>query len=305
MTPILATQLHELVKSIKAHQAAVDTEACRLRTPEILTSFDKRSSRSWCISVMGDSLVRLRLLLEQNFNFIETIGVVAVSRYLFELSVWLCLFVRDERYGLVYYGQLLETQQKYFTDYLAQLHREVKMLREFERKECEAQRAVIEGAVMSVEFGEKLRSTAQIIDEEAARMFSLYAEQARVNGYGFQSHMIEKTALTQVKGALEALSAEQAYFDANILPGIRDLALAKDGKRRRWEWKRMAERVGLLAEYDFIYAFASKLLHATPASITTDQKNLGPGELIVFLRYIDIKARDMLDLASRYPRGAA
>mgnify|MGYP003604510971 FL=1 len=67
----------------------------------------------------------------------------------------------------------------------------------------------------------------------------------------------------------------------------------------------MAETVDLLAEYDFIYAFTSKLRHATPASITTDQKNLEPAEMVVFLRYIDVKIQDILDLAGRYQHGAA
>lgn len=305
MAPSLATQIHALVESIKAHHAAVDAEARRLRTPEILRSFDKQSARSWCIAVMGDSLVRLRLLLEQNFNFVETIGVVAVSRYLFELSVWLCLFEGDERYGLVYYGQLLETQQKYYEDCFAQLQREVEMLKAFDRKEHDAQRAVIGETATPTDLGDRLRATAQVIDAEAARKFSLYAEQAKVNGYGFQAHLVEKKALPGVKSALEALNAEQADFDANVLPGIRDLALTKDGKKKRWEWKKMAETVDLLPEYNFIYAFASKLLHATPASITTDKKNLEPAEITMFLRHINIKTADMVDLARRYPRDAA
>ncbi len=304
MTPSVAAQIHYLVDSIKSHHVAVDAEAQRLRTPEVRASFDKKESSSWCIAAMGDSLVRLRLLLEQNFNFVETMGVIAVSRYLFEVSVWLGLFARDQRYGLVYYGQLLETQQKYYADYLAQLHREVQMLRTFERKEKEAQRKAMEGS-RPADLGERLRTTAEVIDAEAARRFSLYAEQARGNGYGFQAHLVEKKALPEIQRALDAVSAEQAAFNADILPRIRDLALGKDGKKKRWEWKRMAEAVDLLAEYDFIYAFSSKLLHATPASITTDQKNLEPAEMILFLRYIDVKVKDMLDLASRYLSGAA
>ena len=54
-------------------------------------------------------------------------------------------------------------------------------------------------------------------------------------------------------------------------------------------------------EYDFIYRFSSKLLHATPASITTDQKNLEMSELALFLKYIYVKIDDVLELASAYP----
>lgn len=301
----LTTQLRLLLGSIKSHRSNVEAEADRLRTPQILASFNKHSSRSWCIAAMGDALVRLRLLLEQNFNFIETMGVVAVSRYLFELSVWLHLFEHDERYGLVYYGQLLETQQKYFADHLAQLYREIEMLRVFEGKEKEARMSVMVGTGTRTNLGEKLRSTALLIDAEAARKFSLYAEQARMNGYGFQAHLVEKKAIPQVEESLKAVDAEQVDFNAHILPRIKDLALTKDGKTKRWEWKKMAESVNLLHEYDFIYTFASKLLHATPASITTDQKNLECEEIVMFLKYIDVKTTDIVDLARRYPSNVA
>lgn len=58
----------------------------------------------------------------------------------------------------------------------------------------------------------------------------------------------------------------------------------------------MAEKVSLTEEYDFIYTFSSKLLHATPASITTNQKNLELEEMLVFLKYINVKIRDLLEL---------
>lgn len=305
MASDLRMQLGALVESIKAHRTTVDSEARRLRTSEILASFDRRRHRSWCLAVMGDGLVRVRLLLEQNFNFIETIGIVAVSRYLFELSVWLHLFEHDERYGLVYYGQLLETQQKYFVDFRAQLGREIEMLREFEKKDKDAQRAVMSQAGPSKDLASRLRSTAQMIDAEAARQFSLYADQAKVNGYGFQAHLVEKNAVLEVESSLAALRAEQVRFDANVLPEIKDLALTKKGKKKRWEWKEKAEAVGLLNEYDFLYATASKLLHATPVSITTDHKNLEPGEFVVFLKYIDVKTIEIINLARMYPRDAA
>jgi hypothetical protein len=67
----------------------------------------------------------------------------------------------------------------------------------------------------------------------------------------------------------------------------------------------MAERVDLTDEYDYLYTFASKLLHATPASITTDHKNLEPSELVVFLKYISVKLVDLVENAQMYPRDAA
>ena len=109
-------QVTQLVESIKKQHTALDAEAKRLRTSEIIDRFDKWNHNSWCLSVTGDCLVRLRLFTEQNFNFIETMGVLAVARYIFELRVWIKLFKLDTRYGLVYYAQLLETQHRYWKD---------------------------------------------------------------------------------------------------------------------------------------------------------------------------------------------
>ncbi len=253
---------------------------------------------------MGDALVRLRLLLEQNFNFIETIGVVAVSRYLFELSVWIRLFERDARYGLVYYAELLDTQQKYFVDLKAQLDREVRLLKDFDTKEQDAKRATMRKPLDLARVNE-LKAIEQAIDEDAARHFSIYAEQAKVNGYSFQAFLVQTKAVPETERSIAVLRAERADFDSHSLPSVKDLLLNIKGKPRRWDWKDMADKVGLLAEYEFLYTSASKLLHATPVSITTDHKNLEPEEFLVYLRYVNVKVMEMLDLAGRYPRDAA
>ncbi len=54
-------------------------------------------------------------------------------------------------------------------------------------------------------------------------------------------------------------------------------------------------------EYDFIYSYTSRLLHATPASLTTDQKNLEPREVLVFLRYVHVRLLEIIDMARQVP----
>ena len=66
---------------------------------------------------------------------------------------------------------------------------------------------------------------------------------------------------------------------------------------RRWNWKEMAQKTQLDVEYSYIYSFISTLLHATPASITTDQKSLELTEIWLFLRYINVKISDVLSLS--------
>ena len=295
-------RVNQLVSSIKNQRTALDAEAKRLRTPAFLSAFDKQNHDSWCLSVTGDCLVRLRLFTEQNFNFIETMGIISVARYIFELSVWLQLFKLDSRYGIVYYAQLIETQRRYWKDYRAQVNREICLLKKFEEEEKVALHEAISqmGQLSNPEQQQRAaytapKAVADFIDKQAARHFSLYAEQAKVNGYGFQAHLVEKKVAPRIDKALAEIDTEKASFDAGVSKNVRDLI------PKRWQWRQMAQKVGLVDEYDFIYTFSSKLLHATPASITTDQKNLELEEFAVFLKYIHVKIADILELSKAYP----
>ncbi|MES2670560.1 MAG: hypothetical protein V4673_09115 [Pseudomonadota bacterium] len=300
MTDHVVAQLTSLIERIRAHRVSVDAEARRLRPSELAAAFDNQSAHLWCLSVVGDSLVRIRLLIEQNFNFVETLGVVAVSRYLFELSVWLKLFEIDERYGFVYYDQLIETQKNYYHSTLRQFHREVALLREFDRRENERQDALLATEQSPEDRARIIHSVADSIDAEAARKFSIYSEHAKHNGYDFQAYLVESNAIPSAELALIEIENERSNFDANILPKVSDLMLDNNGRKKRWKWNEMAKKVELQDEYDYIYAFSSKLLHATPASITTNQKNLEPEEIKIFLKYIEVKVADVLDASRKY-----
>jgi hypothetical protein len=301
------TRIQPLVSAIRSRTSALDSLAQQLRTPAIIEAFDKWDHNSWCIAVAGDSLVRLRLFTEQNFNFVETMGVVAVARYMFELTVWLRLFALDRRYGLVYFDQLLATQQRFFQDTLARLEREVVWLKSLDEQETASHRSVlneIDRAGVSKDQAQELVSALSTIsakiDAEAARRFSIYAQAARTNGYSFQAYLVETKALPPVRQALTEIANERANYESRVAPEIK--ALRPD----RWQWRPMAQKVGRLDEYDYLYSFASKLLHATPASITTDQKNLEVAEMELFLKYINVTITDVLALAEEYrPRAAA
>ncbi|MGR4894885.1 hypothetical protein ACIPR8_06370 [Stenotrophomonas sp. LARHCG68] len=297
-------QISEHVEIIKSYRDLLDKEAKRLRPPELTVSFDKANPHHWCLSVVGDSLVRIRLLIEQSFQFVESLGIVAASRYLFELSIWLNLFNKDERYGLLYYDQLIDTQKNYYQSTLDQFKREIALLEEFahrDEKELDGsmkQDASIEDVAVAI------RNAEEKIDREAARKFSIYAEQAKYNGYGFQACLVKQNSIPPVESALLEIAAERDGFNKSILPIVSDLALDTKKRKKRWNWKEMAKEVGLDDEYDYIYSFSSKILHATPASITTNQKNLEAAEMLVFLKYIEVKLADLLDISKRYNASA-
>jgi hypothetical protein len=293
--------IERLTNSIHSHRSSLDAIAQRLRTPEVIAAFNKWDHNSWCISVAGDALVRLRLFTEQNFNFVETMGIISVARYIFELSVWLYLFKLNARYGLVYFNQLIDTQKRYYKSMKEQLEREVILLNSFETREKESEERELEGfnALTATDRQkEVLLSTFKLlsdaIDVEASRQFSIYAQAAQINGYGYQAYLVQTKAIPQVDQALTQIDLERDRFNATVPQDVKDLIPP------RWNWRQMAQLVGLTDEYDYIYSFASKLLHATPASITTDQKNLELEEMQVFLKYIDVKMADLEILAEEY-----
>ena len=76
----------------------------------------RTSGAYWALVAYADALTRLRLIVEQNFRFVETLGVLAVTRYIFELVVWLRALAQDSRYGLSYYFQIMEKQIRYYRE---------------------------------------------------------------------------------------------------------------------------------------------------------------------------------------------
>jgi hypothetical protein len=261
-------------------------------------TFDKFSSEHWRRNTYGNALIRLRLFTENNFHFVESIGLLGVARYIFELSVWLRLFEKDNRYCLIYYKELLETQLRYHKDSLAHLRREVELLKRFGAKDGPPVGIVSPDAAPTTsagDYGEMVRSAMNRVDAEASRHFSLYLDDAKTNGYGFQAYLVEQKAIPPLEAAIGEIERELLEFVQWIPEDVRALA------KGRWQWRSMSEKAGILDEYDYIYSYASKLLHATPASLTTDHKNLEIQEVCIFLRYVYVKMLEITDLANSQP----
>ena len=71
-------------------------------------------------------------------------------------------------------------------------------------------------------------------------------------------------------------------------------------KVKHWKWKDKAKATNHLEEYDYIYSFTSSMLHATPASITAEYNLLSIDEMIIFLKYINVKLMDINELANEF-----
>ena len=295
---VLLVKAEKIVGSIKGKQLLLESEANRILSLEVSKSNDKLDANYWCTATTGEALKKLNYMTLQNFNYIETMGVVAVVRYVFEVSIWLKLFKKNSSYGYVYYSELIKTQTRYWDKSKERLESEISFLQSVGEKEKELIQREL--AIANSATGTEKENLLQTmysrvnkeIDASAARTFSLYSEQAIINGYEYQAHMIKEKALPEAISSQKQMQTEKDEFQSTIAEKITDISA------KRWNWRDKAQLVGMIEEYDYIYMLTSTLLHATPASITTDAKNLTKPELVMFLRYIDVKLKDVLELSS-------
>jgi hypothetical protein len=124
-------------------------------------------------------------------------------------------------------------------------------------------------------------------DREARRHFCIYADQAKTNGHSFQAHFIETKVLPKLNDELEKWRRERSDFLTNV-KGSPPFGAKWEDQEKRWRWKTQAEAAGMSDQYEFICSFTSRLLHATPVSMATDQKLLELHEMNMFLEYVYI-----------------
>lgn len=289
------------IRRIHALRAAADREISRLEPEKFNSTLHTECANCWCRSAAGDAILRTKIVIDENFRTTETLSIVATSRYLLELHIWLKLFRKDRLFGLLYYGQLIESQARYYESSINQFKREARFLDALEAQERSKQDEISKSAKDETDFVKQLNAAGEQIDEAAARHFSIYSSAARTNGYGFQAHLIRKKAIPAAEAALQDVKFEAELFDSNIAPKINSISCDRNGKLKRWNWSESARNAGLSDEYEYIYSFSSKLLHATPSSISTDSKSLTPEEVNLFLKYIEVKIRDIIEEVASYP----
>jgi hypothetical protein len=253
----------------------------------------------WISIAYRNALIRLRLVLENNFFCLETLNVLATTRYVFETLVWLRLMDREADYGVVFYGRVISGQLQHFAALSKKLEDEIELFERLESEESilheSSQEELIRNVqnVGSAHIAAVTGSVMEEIDRKARRAFSLYAEEAKQNGFGFQAHLISRKAIPHIEAQIRELEDRQKALFRTCSPSVRKKL------KERWNWKTEAERVGMRAQYEFIYSFTSRLLHATPSSIFTNEKNLEVPEMVMLLDYVYVSMLDVLDLAKR------
>lgn len=293
-------RINEIIQEIKNQQGMFDNLVKLFNEAIKRKPVGKLNMEQWCHIAFKDSLAKLSIITENNFNSIETFSLVSTARYVCELNIRLALIVRDSRYGLAYYGQLINDQVDYWRSFKEQLEREIVFLQSLEQDEKELYSQKISELRVINDEGLKKEKAAtlvtdvfKVIDDKASRKFSIHAEQAKINGYGFQPQLINKKQLPEVILNLNLVQEEKILYESSVQEEIIKLS-------KNWRWKDKAKETNTLDEYEFIYTFTSRMLHATPANITTNYKLLSHQEMIMFLKYINAKFKDINELSMNF-----
>jgi len=302
MSDNVRQNMEETVSRILELHPKIQTTIDSLRTelkrfPD--AEFEDRGPAFWRFQILSDALIKVRLFLENNFHVIETLGVLSLTRYIFELAVILKNLELNENFSYLYIQKMLLQQCEHFDDYAKHLASEIALYKSIEVNEQAACKAILEKYTApkmgtgklsprnSRRVGKKIASeitqASKWVDDQLALRFALYSDDVVRNGYGFQAHLIETKVLSPVVESADAAKVSyekiKAAWKAKVDLFSPDL--------KKWRWKEMSKVVKMDEEYEFIYSYTSRLLHALPFSLTTNQKNLEDSEVLIFLRYVE------------------
>ena len=162
------------------------------------------NSRYWKKQIYHSSFIKLRLILENNLGYIETLSLLATTRYVFEVLVWLRIIEKDERFSLSFYAQVLDNQLRHLENYRNKVEAEIVFFEELEEEERRLSKEAISRLrgtphdnpdQVAKNTSVALNSISWEIDRRARQNFRLYRREAQENGYGFQAYLMKNRAL--------------------------------------------------------------------------------------------------------------
>jgi hypothetical protein len=220
----------------------------------------------------------------------ETFGVLATTRYMLELLIWFRLLHNDpSKYSFIYVKQLITDKRDHAREHLAKVKNEIKLFNDLDKKDdLDINQS---NSRSGEELADLIRNNMNEIDRLARRQFCLYGEDAKTRGYGYQAYLIETQVIPKLEAEIEELQK---------LKGLAISQMPKTAQGHKpWFWKEQAAAAGMSGQFEFVYAYTSRLLHATPTSMTTNQKNLELKEIEMFLDFLYVSILDAIEMSER------
>lgn len=259
----------------------------------------------WILKAQSGALEKFAVFFSED-RPLGSMELLAMARNIFETLVWLKLFGIDLQFGLVFYARFLDQQNETQVKHIEKIEQEAELFETCSDLDNDALSSALNAALGSGVGADAIesarvqrKSEACILDDQARREFTIYAAAAKFNGYAYQAHLIRTKALPEHREMLSKIKEHMVRFEAD-----RDTLLS--GRYRamanwdvRWNWKERAKEVGLLRQYDFLYGYTSRLLHAMPMNLITES-TLSTDERILMLEYLYVAMRDALDEIARF-----
>jgi len=257
----------------------------------------------WRLAGITDGMIKINIIIEKNFEYIETFAVLATTRYMLELLIWSRLLTSDDpEYCFTYVKWSITGNRDYLKEHLAKVNREIAFFEGLEDREAKdtldaATRSLgvrNAGAGSPSAFSERFRMIAEENDRQARRRFCLYSRDAKTRGYGYQAALMKRQVVPQLEKEIERLEKIMEAALSQMPESSRGL--------KRWNWKEQATKAGMTEQYDYLYSYTSRLLHATPPGLATKQKNLELDEAVMFLEFIFVAILEATEIAERVGR---
>lgn len=267
------SQVLAVIESIKALEPRLEQLGAVARTRVralASTRTEPQEIERWCHQINHDSITRVRNLIENNFHAIETLALLSLARYMFELNVQLKQIDQDATFALVYARRVMEQQVEFYDRLADQLKAE---------------------ADLYLKLG-KARATRDELLAAIADRTCLYQDELE------RMHILQVAMVVDTQARKHALEQSQlnkaslAEFDTKWSVRL------KDPKYSQRKWDKRANSVGMQEDYAFIYSYTSRLMHATPASISTAQQVLQDSEFLLFMRYVRQQMKWLHDRAA-------
>lgn len=299
----LLSEFSGIRNGIKMLMAKVDGrkyfESCRHSSQEQRNY----SSAFWVHYAHRGTLAKIQSLMSRDGPY-ETFELLAIARNIFENLVWVRLMDLEIDFGLVFYAHLLRGQREHFKGLIDKLTDEANLFDTADEIDTD----IVESAARTItlenysdadrqKWNDELDARTATLDDMVRREFSVYANQATDNGYGFQAHIIRTDAIPHYQAQLDKILAFEAALKAEMpnLLSQRLLSLSSS----KWNWSDRAKEVSMEKHYRFIYAYTSRLLHSTPVNLVTE-KALTKEEKLLVLDYIVVSTRDLIELIARF-----
>ncbi len=315
-------KLAELVDEIKALVPELQ-KLCDAARESLVTSAPSEPAmrvQYFRHQILAYSILRLRHFIEHNLinnSYIETMATLAVCRYTFELVVWLKLMEKDRRLALLFIRESIKGRIDNLRENISLLGNE----KSFYISQADTESKLHQQAVEEIkatdaspqEMGKAIALRVEQISDYLdkaldSKLLRYYGEIAE-NGYGYVANFIETKALPELHNQKDGAERQLRDFDEEWGGTLKQLNVdlqnefndlhGKPKKVEKMNWKEKAQIVSMHTDYDFIYSYTSRLLHATPSSLLTLQQNLRQDEFLMFWRYIQIQFRWIADVTSR------